>query len=278
MHSALLQIGPFTLHSYGLMMALSFLSAMWIMRFADRAAGRPLAFYSDIVFWLIVAGLLGARAAYVIENWREYAANPLTIFFVHQGGLVFYGGFVGATLAMLVFARRHSLSLLALTDLIVVSLPFAHALGRIGCFLHGCCYGRRLAGWPGVCFPYGSLPWEDHVDHGWILPQATRSLPVHPVQLYEALFNLLLFGLVLRLYGRRRRRGRVTGVYLVCYAVGRFLLEFLRGDHAAGHLTPAQWIGLLLLPLGLVFLFRRNAAAVTSDGTRPVAGGSVSCA
>jgi phosphatidylglycerol:prolipoprotein diacylglycerol transferase len=264
MHSILIQLGPFTLHVFGVMMVLGFLSGFMTWLFIGRRQGRDANFCSDLLFWLLISGIVGARLASVLAEWRIYVRDPIQIFQIWNGGLIYYGGFFAAGLALLVFARRAHVRLLDLLDFVVTALPLAHALGRIGCFFTGCCFGAITRGPLSVTFPgpdasnnhLGSPAWCDHVDHRWIPFSQPRSEPVHPVQLYECALNLALYAALLLVYRRRRREGNVLAVYLLTYPVIRFMMEFLRGDPRLGAagLNAAQWISMALFVIGLVLL------------------------
>jgi phosphatidylglycerol:prolipoprotein diacylglycerol transferase len=162
---------------------------------------------------------------------------------VDQGGLVFYGGLIGATITLHVLSKRYHESFLSLADFTVTALPLGHALGRIGCFLNGCCHGRL------VDYPSCSTFW----------------LSRYPVQLFEAAFNLIVYLLLLRVFIRKTPHnppGLLLALYLIIYPIGRFMLEFLRGDDRlqAGFLNAAQLISLGLIAAGLIMwtLLRRH--------------------
>lgn len=270
MHPDLFSIGPITIHTYGVMMALGFLAALvnWIL--LGRRVGHSAQFCTDLIFWVMVSGIAGARTAYVLENWQDYAAAPFSIIRVDQGGLVFYGGFVAAGAAIVIFARHHRQGLASFFDFVVTSVPLAHALGRVGCFLNGCCFGSRtVCAGCGVQFPKASIPWYSQYHQRLLSADAPASLPVHPVQLYEAGFNLVVYGLLVWLFRKRLRPGMVMAVYLMLYAVGRFTLEFWRGDRGerleVWQLSIGQFISIPLFLLGLavlgVLLARRSREA-----------------
>lgn len=256
MHPDLLNLGPLTLHAYGLMMALGFLGALGIWTWLSKGTARDANLLSSLMVWMMLAGVVGARIAYVAEHWRRYAADPFTILYVHQGGLMFYGGFVGAGIGLVVFARRTQQPLLGLIDLVVTALPFGHAMGRIGCFLNGCCHGRVSNTVLAVRFPAGSEPWKQHLHEGLIAAKAPCSLPVHPVQLYEAAINLLIFTVLVLLYRRTHKPGVITGIYLLLYPPARFFLENFRADPrlAFGALSIGQLFSLLLMGVGVLYL------------------------
>ncbi len=256
MHSILLQIGPFTLRSYGLCMAIGFLLGWLAAGRLCKRTGQSGEFLSSLLTWLMLSAVLGARIAYVIEHWQvEFANNLSAIIRIDQGGLMFYGGLIGAALLLLLYARVFQRPLLQLTDLILAVLPLGHALGRIGCFMHGCCYGKITHSSFGVCFPKESPAWWEQLSAvpPLITQSAARSLPVIPTQLIEASANALLFALLYALYPKHhQRRGFITGCYLIAYATLRFVVEFLRGDPRleVGPFSISQTISLGLAVLG----------------------------
>lgn len=256
MCSTCFEIGRLTIRWYGVMMAMAFLAALanWIR--LGKKNGRDSAFCSDMLFWIMLSGIGGARIAYVIANIDYFTADPLLILRLDQGGLIYYGGFIGAGLAMYIFARKHNEKPIALFDFIITSVPLSHALGRIGCFLNGCCYGLHSDSWMNVRYPKGSFPWMIQVEHSDILPTSQHSLGLLPVQLFEALFNLVLFFVLVWVYKRRKRDGIVLAVYLLLYPVGRFCIEFLRGDERVrmAGLSIAQVVSIGLFVFGLVLL------------------------
>ena len=251
MHPVCFYLGPKPIYWFGVMMALAFLATVSVWNWLAPRTGRPAGYGSELGFWIMISGVVGARAAEVLTNWAHYAAHPAQIIRVDQGGLVYYGGFILACLAVIAFARRRRDPLWALADYAVVGLPLGHALGRVGCFINGCCYGLPT-----------TLPWavrfpDTHESHG---------VPVHPTQLYEAAYNLLLFGVLLAFYLRRRPpAGRVFALYLLLYPPFRLLVEFIREEPRNGFgLTAAQMTSLPLLLAGLAlwwFLGRRTRAA-----------------
>jgi phosphatidylglycerol:prolipoprotein diacylglycerol transferase len=270
MHSELFQIGPLTIRAYGLCMAVGFLlgwqAAVWLCRRTGQDAER----LTSLLTWLMLSAVIGARAAYVAEHWRaEFADQPLAILRIDQGGLMFYGGLIAAALLLVVYARLHRQNLLEVTDLVLAVVPLGHALGRLGCFMHGCCYGRVTASWLGVSFPKGSPAWwEQTAANPPLIPQtALCSLPVIPTQLIECVANLALFAALYTLYPKRHRQaGFISGGYLIGYALLRFLIETLRGDPrlAVGLLSIGQLISLGVFATGagcLLYARRRGRGA-----------------
>ncbi|MCX7626033.1 MAG: prolipoprotein diacylglyceryl transferase [Candidatus Sumerlaeaceae bacterium] len=281
MHPVLLRIGQFELPSYGVLVALGILCG-WIL--ADRLARRcalPQEFILDLIFWCVVAGLVGGRVTYVIVEWREFLADPLGTLF-SRAGQVFLGGFLVALGALYVVSRRHGVSPLLAMDVLAPALALGHAFGRVGCFFAGCCYGAPTQSHLSVCFPrlvnakgeiVGSLAYLDHLAHGYVSPDAVCSLPVHPVQLYEALGNVVICGLLFLLWLRRKFVGQIALSYVLLYSIMRFGLEFLRGDASRGvyfGLSTSQWLSLALLMLAAFFWLRVRAYShLRSDLTCP---------
>ncbi len=282
MHSELFHFGPLTIRAFGLCLALGFIAALWT---ASRLAGqvtpqRTSDTLSSMLLWMMAAGVAGARLAYIAEHWHAEFADPLAkgnflaLLRLDQGGLMFYGGLAGATAALAVFARIRRDSFLGLADLVITVLPLAHAFGRIGCFLHGCCFGKCTDSCLGVSFPRHAPAWYDQVESGLLAETAWRSLPVIPTQLIEAAGNLLLFGLLASRYRRwAARPGLAVGVYCVGYAVLRFGVEALRGDPrmAVGRFSISQAVSLALAVFGLALVLwvrARAAARLRREQTR----------
>jgi len=231
MHPILLRIGPITLYSYGVMLVVAFLTATWL---ATRAAHQvPLPFRAinaeplvDFISLSLLGGITGARLLYIALQWDYFKQFPQELPAIWHGGLVWYGGFLGGLVAGWWYVCAQRLNLLRVLDQFIPFGALGHAIGRIGCFLNGCCYGRPTASWCGVLFP-------DHRE------------PRIPAQLIEAAGLAIIF-LVLRRLQRPsilRRPGSVFGSYLIGYGVLRFGVEFFRGDQ-----TPF-WCGMTLQQL-----------------------------
>ncbi|MBU4201294.1 MAG: prolipoprotein diacylglyceryl transferase [Verrucomicrobia bacterium] len=246
MNPVCFHIGQRPIYWYGLMVATAFIACMAHLTWLGKKEGRPAAFVSDLGCWIIIGAIVGARLAYVLANWPAFAAAPGMILRLDQGGLIYYGGFVGAVLLGIVYARVKREPLWPLADFVATALPLGHAIGRIGCFLNGCCYGSLTA-----------VPWGVSVD----------GILRHPVQLYEAAGNLILYTLMLFLYRRRPRDGRLFALYLILYPLIRLGVEYFRGDDRLRWLglTLAQDLSLvfMLIGLGLWFLLPRRAASAS---------------
>ena len=242
MHPDLIDLGFLHLKTYGACMAVGFLLC-W--KLVETLSGRK--DLGDLLMCLMVSGVVGSRIAYVIEHWRsEFAANPLQIVRIDQGGLMFYGGLILAVLVFFVWCRVKKLHPLALADLLCTVIPLGHMCGRLGCFFYGCCYGKVSDTPLAVTFPHHSVAWYEQVHEGLIPATATSSLPVLPTQLFEAAALLVLFVALLCVYRRCRRH--TAALYMVAYAVIRFGMEFLRGDPRVAFfgLSIGQVISLVL--------------------------------
>lgn len=245
MHSIAFQIGGFTIYWYGIFAALGFLAAFWTASRRAPRGGLTSEAVTDLAPWLIGGAIVGARALYVFTFWKEeFSGKPIwEVFMIRRSGLVFYGGLIGASLATILYARRKKYPLWKVADVIAPSIALGHAIGRIGCLMTGCCYGRA-----------SDLPWAIHFppDH-W-----TRGAAVHPTQIYESLLNFGLFFGLAWLYRRKTFDGQIFATYLIAYAVLRAFVEMFRGDYAVhfvgGLLTPGQLVSAAILVLGL-FLF-----------------------
>ena len=226
-------IGSRPIYWYGVLVALGFLAAVAHWNVLGKKDGRPAGFGSELGFWIMLSGILGARVAYILANLGVYIENPVEIIRLDKGGLVFYGGFIGAAVCLVFLARGRKEPLLKLADFTVTGLPVGHAIGRVGCFINGCCYGSVTTAPWGVC---------------------TADAVRHPTQLYEAAFNLCVYGLLLWFFPKRKQYGQVLALYLLAYPVGRFLLEFLRGDERLRWLglDVAQVVSLTLFAIGAI--------------------------
>jgi phosphatidylglycerol:prolipoprotein diacylglycerol transferase len=269
MHPVCLTIGDRVIYWYGILMALAFLAGILTWWRLGWREGRDAAWASDLAFWAMLAGIVGARIAYIVSDWSYFWAHPLQILRVDRGGLIFYGGFLGTILMVLFLARMRKESALGLGDLMVTALPLGHMLGRIGCFFNGCCFGKPLPGALGIQFPADSPAWWEHTEAGLITSEARWSLPVHAVQLYEAALNFILFFVLVYCYPRRKRTGDIVALYLMIYPPIRFFLEFLRGDQRAqwGQLTVAQDLSLVFFLAGLILWVARRPPVAKANSS-----------
>jgi phosphatidylglycerol---prolipoprotein diacylglyceryl transferase len=251
------------LHSFSLMLLLACFAAFHLAARRARRERLDPGTIDDLAVWLFTGGILGARVLFVLQNpgaihrWTDIVT-------IWRGGIVFYGCILGGLAGSLLYWARRPFPFRATADAVAPALALGIAVGRIGCFLNGCCYGDRCDRPWAVSFPAGTLPWVRHVQAGLIPPGSPRSLPVHPKQLYAALAGLALLGLLSAYYPRRRRDGEVMALLMISYPVTRFLIEFFRGDEGGLYagLTISQYISIVLLACGLVAWHRLSRLPV----------------
>jgi phosphatidylglycerol:prolipoprotein diacylglycerol transferase len=258
-HPIFIQIGDFAIRWFGVMMATGFLVAFFNMNYQAKREGLNQQAISDMLIWILVGGLMGARIAYVIANWpTEFASDPISMFYVQRGGLIYYGGLIGGIISSLIYVKIKKMSALSVADVAATSIPIGQAFGRVGCFLNGCCYGKVTAAPIGVEYPINSSPWIEQVNHHLIDSSSRCTLSVHPVQLYESCFSILIFLSLVFILRKQKFSGITASCYLLLYGILRFVMEFFRGDERQkiSSITIAQGISLLIIAGGIVlFLY-----------------------
>lgn len=233
-------IGPIRLHSYGLMFALASLTCIFFVVREGKREGLESDIFYDLYFWILIAALVGARLLYVLTNLEIYLSDPLGVIKIYQGGLSWFGGFIFGLGAALIFIKRQRLSFLRIADIFAPYLALAQAIGRIGCFLNGCCYGKPSQSWFALNFP-GHLG------------------SIHPTQAYS-FFGLILIFIILTFIKRREKEnmaGKIFCLYLLFSGLNRFIIEFFRADTIP---TPVFNLSLFqvfssLLIFGSIFFF-----------------------
>ena len=264
MYPDLFRIGPLEVRTYGVFMALGFaVGAWWLVR-RGRVRGLPPSRMLDLVIAMVVAGLAGGRLLYVLTHWHEFAARPLYAFLpvrpgggVGYSGLVYYGGIGLAIPVAAWLVRRWKLPPWKVLDAGAPALALGTAVGRLGCFFNGCCYGRPTEGLFGLVFPSGSLAGS-----------AFPGIPIHPTQLYMVVDNLLIVAILL-LVDRRWGRfdGTVIGAYLVATGsfrawedLFRYYESSMRVFEAAGLVvTVNQLISLAVAAAGILIIVRARS-------------------
>jgi phosphatidylglycerol:prolipoprotein diacylglycerol transferase len=251
MYPILFSFGKFTIYTYGFFVAVAFLTAVFYLSHSLKKSKERIISQDDLnslILYVIISAVIGARIFFIFTNLEEFILSPLDIFKVWQGGLVYYGGFISALICMYVYAKKKKIALSALGDFFAPALALGHAIGRVGCFSVGCCYGKA-----------SSLPWAVVFtdEHSF----AIRGVPLHPTQLYEAFANLLLF-VVLHFYSKRERKlGMSCAVYLIGYAVLRFTIEFFRADYRGvqyAGFSISQIISFALFTIGVFMVWKRK--------------------
>jgi len=254
MYPELFHIGPLTIHTYGAMYALGILAAVALSEYRYRRIGGEPGAITDLSLPVIVGVLLGARILFIIVEREYYSGNPLEVFMIWKGGLVFYGGLMGGALAFMLAARVRKLELWSLADIVAPGIALGHALGRLGCLFAGSCYGRPT-----------DLPWAVTYTNPNSLARDILGVPVHPTQLYSAAFLIFLSSILIFIGTRSTFRGQVITSYGILYGTFRFFVEFLRGDPrgtvslADITLSTSQAVSLVLVPLSLgIYLYLKR--------------------
>lgn len=215
MHPILFKLGPFTVYSYGLLVAIGFITATFLAsRQAERFGVLPDTII-NLSLVVLISGIVGARIMYCLLNWRDFIFNPLEIIMVTHGGLVFYGGAIAAFFAAIAYLKSNKLPVFNIADTLSPYIALGHSIGRIGCFLNGCCFGRGG----------------------------------HPTQIYSSFALVFLFILLKVCLEHRRFKGEIFFLYLIFYSAGRFFMEFLRGDNprVLHNLTFSQLVSIIIL-------------------------------
>ncbi len=260
MFPKLISIGSFYIPTYGVLVALGFLAGLWITSKLARAAGFSADKITNLAVYCAISGILGAKLFMFLFDLGDYIRNPGQIFTLEtlQAAGVFHGGFIAALLVSVWYMRREKLPVLRTMDIFAPGVALGQAIGRLGCFAAGCCWGR-------ACY----LPWGVRFRSDFASP-VPLDRPLHPVQLYESAADLLIFAVLYRLFQKSPRPGSVIGGYLVLYSTARFIIEFFREHEQAlvGPFSLTQWIALGLLLLGLVLLLKsRTVMPVRSAET-----------
>ena len=240
MYPILFRIGPLTIYSYGLMMAIAFLTAGYLTGKELSRKGFDGDVASTLVFWAAVGGLIGARIFALLTDWQGFLADPIHAVF-SGAGFVWYGGLLGGFLAVTWSIRRHKLPWLLTVDCVAPGLALAHGIGRVGCQLAGDGdWGRETTLPWGMAYPNAIV--------GWHYPAGVR---VHPAPVYEMLLYVLIFVFLWSIRTRRRADGTLFWWYLVLAPAARFLIEFIRiNPRVTLGLTEAQFISLVLVAIG----------------------------
>lgn len=231
MHPVLFEIGPLKVYTYGLMMALGILAAIFVARKIAPKVGIDPEKITDMAIFAVLGGLVGSYVNFIISyDWSQFKADPLGILRFWEGGLVFLGGLIGGTVFAILYIRRHKWPLWEVADICAIAVPLAYGFGRIGCFFAGCCYGKAC-----------ELPWA--------VTFPGHLAARHPTQLYSMLLG---FGLAAFAYFFRKKRsfaGQSFLFYLFLYGLGRGIIEFFRVEPTVfgTRMSVAQFTGLLLM-------------------------------
>jgi len=269
MHPILFEFGGFTIYSYGVLLAAAYLLGLQFALIRARSRGLDRERVMDLGIWIIISALVGAKLLLLVVDYRPFLANPRTIVDLLRSGGVFYGGLIAAVTVALVYIWRHRMPMWTTTDVFAPGIALGHVVGRLGCLLAGCCFGRPT-----------SVPWaiSFHDPNAFATSGTPLGVSLHPTQLYEAGAEALI--LVFLLAFERRGRpfpGRTFWSYMLLYGVSRFIIEFYRGDPRGtvfDALSTSQFVSVILVPLSVVMLLllsRRDDPSTSAAAQRVAA-------
>ena len=246
MYPILLEFGIFKIFSYGLLVALGFLGAILLASSRAEEEGVEPQKIFDLCFYVMLSALLGARLLYVIVEYKYFSSAPLEIFKFWKGGLVFYGGLILGVIVSLLYLKRHQMPVWKTADLLAPSIALGQGIGRWGCFFAGCCYGVKA-----------DVPWAiSFTDPRSLAP---LSISLHPTQIYLSMNALFIFAFLMWLSKRKIFDGQILWSYGIIYSIGRFAIEYLRGDDRGfaveQFLSTSQFVGIFIFILSSFMLF-----------------------
>jgi phosphatidylglycerol:prolipoprotein diacylglycerol transferase len=255
MYPRLFEAGPITVYTYGVLLAAAYLLGLQLARVRAKARGLDANRVLDLGIYIIIAALIGAKLLLLVTDFRTFSSNPRELLTLARSGGVFYGGLILAVVVALVYIRKIGLPLWTTCDVFAPGIAVGHVVGRFGCLFAGCCYGKPT-----------TLPWGITFTDPFAAANVGTPLgvPLHPTQIYEAGAEAIILGILLATERKGRPYpGRTFWLYMLLYAISRFIIEFFRGDErgAVGMFSTSQFISILLAPLAvvmLVYLARRT--------------------
>lgn len=241
----------FTVNTYGVLLAISFISGLWLAaKLAERDGYDSLKIY-DCGLFMLLAVLVGSKVLMIVTEWQSFVADPGQLFklnFWRSAG-VYYGGFIGAVTASFFLARYYKIPWWSLADACAPGVGVGQFFGRLGCFSAGCCWGKPTTGWIGVQF----------TQRAHELTGVPIDVHLHPTQLYESAAMFVITLTLLYIHSKKRFRGQVILSYVVLYSMARFIIEIFRDDPrgALFGLSTSQLISVIIGPIALVLMIYR---------------------
>ncbi|MGH9524681.1 MAG: prolipoprotein diacylglyceryl transferase [Terriglobales bacterium] len=269
MFPRLFQLGHFSLHTYGVLVATGVIVGLFVAASLARKQGQDPEKTWNLGIYMVLAGIVGAKLLMIINDFGEYSRHPAEIFsmsFLQAAG-VFYGGVIGALVVAIWYVRANHMPVLRTCDAFAPGLAIGHSIGRLGCFAAGCCYGKPTSHWWGVTF-------HSKLAATWV--GTPLNIPLEPTQLLESAFELVNFLFLYWLFKHKKFEGQIIGAYLFTYGVARFFLEFIRDDPDRGSVFGGALSGVQLIAIfmviggGLLWLRRAQLAPApaTARATR----------
>jgi phosphatidylglycerol:prolipoprotein diacylglycerol transferase len=253
MFPKLVSIGKFFIPTYGTLVAIAFLIALWVTIRLARRAKLPTEPVTNLAIYCALAGLAGAKLFMILFDWKSYWDDPASLFSLNtlQAAGVYQGGFLVALIVAILYMRHNRLPVLDTCDVFAPGIALGQAIGRLGCFSAGCCWGVEC-----------HLPWAVTFTNiqGHDLTGVPLGVPMHPTQLYESFADALIFAFLYRVIGKPHPSGSILGWYLILYSGARFVIEFFRFHEQGLHmgLSYTQWISLASLAAGIGLLLAPN--------------------
>ena len=246
MFPVLFRIGGFSVYTYGVLFFIGIVSAYAVSHRAARKENIPADVFSDIIFWTIISGMLGARIVYILVEYRYFLIDPIGAL-LSRSGFIFYGGIIFGGTAFYFLVKKRGFDFFKIADVAALGIPLGHAIGRLGCFFYGCCYGRPTVSWVGMLFPSES-------------PAGAAGVKVIPTQLISSAVLFIIFFIILYVKKKRKFDGQVFLTYLILYGLSRFVIEFFRGDPRGFILgiSTSQAIAAFVI-LSALFVWRKRA-------------------
>ncbi len=246
MHPTLFHIGNFAVHTYGFFVAIGFLLAISLAVREAKRVDEDGEKIIDLALYILIAAIVGSRLLYIAINWGDFRAHPVEMVRIWNGGLVFYGGLIGAFLMTVWYLGKHRLHIWKTADILAPYIALGQSIGRIGCFFAGCCYGKVCHHWWAVTFTHPES-------------LAPKGVPLHPTQIYSSVNAFLIYLVLIRLRRSKKFEGKLFWVYILLYAITRSIIEFFRGDHRGtllgGLLSTSQTIGIVMALVAVFMLF-----------------------
>jgi len=249
MYNDLFSIGKLTVHGYGLMIAIGIIAAYLTADYRAKKHGLDADRLWGLAVCSVIAGFAGAKILYYITELKDIIADPKLLLNISDG-FVIYGGIIGGVLAMWLYCRKHHISFLKYADIVLPSVALAQGFGRIGCFLAGCCYGVETGSKACITFTHSQF--------------APNNVHLVPTQLYSSALDFLNFFVLVLIARKNKTPGKIAMFYLLFYSIGRFIIEFFRGDlirGSVGILSTSQfisiWVG-IAAAAGLIMLSRKK--------------------
>lgn len=253
MRPLLIKFDGFGIPSYGTMLVISFIVALFLVKREAKKYNIAPVIIENLAFWLMIGVIIGGRLLYVVFHPSEFR-DIISIFEIWNGGMMFFGGFIGAFITGVIYVKTQKISITLLSDLVSPAIALGEFFTRIGCFLNGCCFGKPT-----------KLPWGIHFPHGSFAYHVGFDCPIHPTQLYSSLFGLLLFFFLQRMLHQKHYQGEVFAYFLIFYGGFRFGVDFIRYYEDTGNFLINQIISIIIVLAGIILLIRAKKVNLLSQ-------------